>query len=56
MARLHILVIRLVLGGVFAVVLSRFFYPDAQPVFVAALGMVLVGLAYLSEWLRQKRR
>lgn len=56
MARFHILVIRLVLGAVFAVVLSRFFRPDAHPIFVAALGALLVGLAYLSEALRKKKR
>jgi len=56
MVRFHVLVIRLVLGAVVAVVLSRFFRPDAHPVFVAALGLLLVGLAYVSEALRQKKR
>ncbi len=54
MTKFHIFIIRAVLGAVFAVVLSRFFYPDINPVYVALIGIALVGLSYLSEILRNK--
>ena len=55
MNQLQIFVIRAVLGAVFAVVLSRFFYPDANIFYVIALGIILVGLAYVAEYFRLKR-
>jgi len=50
----YIFIVRAVLGAVFAVMLSRFFYPDAAPVYVAGLGIFLVGMAYLFESIRKK--
>jgi len=52
----HIFVIRAVLAVVFAVVLTRVFHPDFQPVYVAGLAVILVGLAYLAEFLRQRKK
>ena len=49
-------IIRAVLGVVFGVLLSRFFYPRAPLVFIVGLVMVLVGLAYLSEYLKNRRK
>ena len=56
MDRIQIFVIRAILGGVFAVVLSRFFYPEAKLPYVLGLGVILVGLAYFAEYLRQRKR
>ena len=53
--QLQIFFIRVVLGAVFAVVLSRFFYPDANIIYVIGLGIILVGLAYVAEYFRMKR-
>ena len=56
MGRFYIFVIRAILGIVFAVVLSRFFYPDAQLVYVIALGIFLVAMAYFFEYLRTNKK
>ena len=47
---------RVILGAVFAVVISRFFYPRANLIYVAGLGVILVGLAYFAEYLRNRRK
>jgi hypothetical protein len=49
-------VIRAVLGAVFAVLLSRFFYPEAKIPHVIGLGIILVGLAYFAEYLRNRKK
>jgi hypothetical protein len=54
--KLQIFVIRAVLGAVFAVILARFFYPDANIAYVAGLGIILVGLAYFAEYLRNRKK
>lgn len=56
MTQFHIFIIRAILGAVFAVILSRMFYPDANPVYVAGLGVILVGLAYFAEYLRNRKK
>ena len=56
LTRFHVFIIRAVLGAVFAVILSRVFYPDADIVYVAGLGIILVGLAYFVEYLRNRRK
>ena len=55
MNRWTVFVIRAILGAGFAVLLSRFFYPQANPLYVAALGFFLVGMAYVAEALRGRR-
>jgi uncharacterized membrane protein HdeD (DUF308 family) len=50
------LIIRAILGVVFGVILSRFFYPQAPLVFIIGLVLVLVGLAYLVEYLRKRKK
>lgn len=52
----QIFVFRAILGAVFAVVISRIFYPRANLVYVAGLGIILVGLAYFAEYLRVRRQ
>jgi hypothetical protein len=44
---LHLFIIRALLGGVFAVILSRMFYPGAGVIYVIGLAVILVGLAYV---------
>ena len=56
MTQSHIFVIRAILGAVFAVILSRMFYPEANPIYVAGLGIILVGLAYFAEYLRNRKK
>ena len=54
MNRLNIFAIRAVLGAVFAVILSRSFYPQANFAYVIGLGIFLVGIAYIMEYFRKK--
>jgi hypothetical protein len=39
-----------------AVVLTHFFYPNANILYIAGIGIILVGLAYFSEYLRNKNK
>ena len=55
MTRFYIFIIRIVLGAAFAVLISRFFYPDANPVYIAGMGIFLVGAAYVAEYFRNKK-
>jgi len=52
----HVFVIRAILGAGFAVLLSRMFYPGANLLYVAGLGIILVGLAYFAEYLRNRKK
>lgn len=49
-------IIRAVMGAVFGIILSRFFYPNAPLVFIVGLCAALVGLAYVTEYLRQRSK
>jgi ABC-type Mn2+/Zn2+ transport system permease subunit len=44
------------MGAVFGIILSRFFYPNAPLVFIIGLCAALVGLAYVTEYLRQRSK
>ncbi len=55
MSSITAFLIRLVLGVVFAVILTRVFYPGTDPFKVAGLAIVLVGLAYFFDYLRHKK-
>jgi hypothetical protein len=52
---LQIFVIRAIIGLVFAVILTRMFYGRIDPIYIAGLAIILVGLAYFSEYLRKRR-
>jgi ABC-type Mn2+/Zn2+ transport system permease subunit len=54
--RTNILVLRALLGVVFGVVLTRLFYPDASVGFMIGLCAILVGLSYLTEYLRRRKK
>jgi hypothetical protein len=47
--------IRAVLGLAFAVLITRMFRGSVQLDYVAGLAVVLVGLAYVFEWVRNRR-
>lgn len=52
----RIFIMRAVLTIVAVVILSHFFYPDAPVIFFVLLGILLVGLAYLKEYLGQRKK
>lgn len=56
MLNLKILIMRVVLGIGIGVMLWRFFYPNAPVVFVIGLCLALVGLAYFTEYLRNRKK
>ena len=55
MKGLIVFLIRLVVGGGLAALLTRFFHPDQGLLAVAGLALVLVGLAYFFDYMRQKK-
>jgi len=54
MTNYQIFIIRAILAGVIAVILTRMFYGSVHPVFVAGLAIILLGLSYLSAYLKSK--
>lgn len=56
MQPIQIFVLRAILALVFAVAIARAFYPQIEVVEVIGLGVIIVGLAYFAEYLRQRRR
>ena len=56
MNQFNVFIIRAVIGAVFAVVLTRMFYGKVEIVYVAGLAIFLVGMAYVMEYFRKKRK
>ena len=56
MSQFNIFIIRAVFGAVFAVVLTRMFYGKVAIVYVVGLAVFLVGMAYIMEYFRKKRK
>jgi uncharacterized membrane protein HdeD (DUF308 family) len=54
--QLNIFIIRAVFGAVFAVVLTRMFYGKVEIVYVAGLAVFLVGMAYVLEYFRKRKK
>jgi len=52
----NIFIIRAVFGAVFAVVLTRMFYGKVEIVYVAVLAVFLVGMAYVLEYFRKRKK
>ena len=50
-----IFVIRAVVGLAFAAVITRMFHGRINPGYVVGLAVIMVGLAYLAEYLRKRR-
>jgi Flp pilus assembly protein TadB len=56
MGKIQVFIIRAILAGVFAVLISRFFFQE-RPLFkVVILALALLGFAYLFEYLRKRDR
>jgi hypothetical protein len=53
--KFHLFVIRAVLGLFFAVIITRFFYGRVEPLYIAGLAVIMVGLAYFAEFLRHRK-
>ena len=51
-----IFTIRALLGTVFAVLIMRFFYPHAGLHYTIGLAIFMVGMAYVTEAWRHRRR
>ncbi|MGM0655917.1 MAG: hypothetical protein ACQETR_11455 [Thermodesulfobacteriota bacterium] len=49
-------IVRIVTGGILAVVLSRLFFPESGPGFAAGLFVALVGAAYGLEWIHNRNK
>ena len=56
MKNLNIMAMRVILGVVFAVMLTRFFYGSIEPLWVAGLAIFLVGMSYVTEYFRNRKR
>lgn len=56
MNRYYILIIRSVLGLVFAVIATRIFFGRVSPGFVVALAVFMVAMAYFSAYLRRRKK
>ena len=51
----QIVAIRAIIGLVAAVFLTRWFYGRVDPMYIVGLTIILVGLAYFSEYIRKRR-
>jgi hypothetical protein len=40
---------RVILGGFFAVILTRFFYGKVAPLYIAGLAIFLISMSYVAE-------
>ncbi len=56
MINFSIMIMRVILGVFFAVMLTRFFYGRVDPVWVAGLAIFLVGMSYVTEYFRKRKR
>ncbi|MEA1949252.1 MAG: hypothetical protein U9N83_18360 [Thermodesulfobacteriota bacterium] len=56
MTQFNIFIIRAVFGAVVAVVLTRMFYGKVEIVYVAGLAVFLVGMAYVLEYFRKRKK
>ena len=55
MNQLTIFVIRAIVGLAFAVMVTRIFFGRIDPFYAAGLAIIMVGLAYLAEFLRNRK-
>jgi putative effector of murein hydrolase LrgA (UPF0299 family) len=53
--QLQIFFIRAIIGAVLAVVITRMFYGSVHIAYVVGLAIIMVGLAYFAEYIRQRR-
>jgi len=53
---INIIIMRVILGVFFAVMLTRFFYGRVEPMWVVGLAIFLVGMSYITEYFRNRKR
>ena len=56
MPKYQIFIIRIIIAGVFAVFISRFYFKDINVFGVGGLLIFFVGMAYILEHFRNKKR
>ena len=56
MNRFNIFILRAILAAFFAVVITRFFYGRVALLYVAGLTIFLMGMSYVTEYYRSKKR
>jgi uncharacterized membrane protein AbrB (regulator of aidB expression) len=56
LSALTVFVIRAILAAIFAILLTRFFYPRATIIGTMAFAIALVGLAYITERFRKGKK
>ena len=56
MDKMGIFVIRALMSVVFAFIITRFFYPDMSLFHIAGISILLMALAYLAEYLRNRKQ
>jgi hypothetical protein len=56
MNRFNIFIMRAILSAFFAVVITRIFYGRVAPLYVAGLTIFLMGMSYVTEYYRSKKR
>ena len=55
MPKYQIFIIRIIIAGVFAVFISRFYFKNINVVAVGGLMIFFVGMAYILEYFRNKK-
>ena len=55
MSQLSIFIVRAVVGLAFAAIVTRIFLGRIDPFYVVGLAIIMVGLAYLAEFLRNRK-
>ena len=55
MNQFSVFIIRAVVGLAFAAIITRMFHGRINPGYVLGLAIIMVGLAYLAEYLRKRR-
>jgi len=55
MNQLKLFAIRAIVGLVFAIMITRFFRPEAGVPYMIGLWVILVGLAYFTGYLRERK-
>ena len=55
MNKVYLFIIRVILGGVIAVIITKIFKPDTGPGFIIGFAAGLVCAAYGLEYLRKRR-
>ena len=56
MNRFFVFILRVILSGIFAVILVRLFYPQAGILWIVGAAIGLLGLAYVTEYFRIRNR